>query len=194
MTLRLALATLLLAAAAGVAGAPPAPAYRLDPAGSSLTFTFTQAGARSSGRFAKLDVRLTLPAEGGPAGRLEVDVDVASLDTRDRERDELLRGADLFDVQRHPAATFRAATLTRTGTDTYEASGTLTIRGVSHEARIPFTFRERAAPGGRTGEMRGELTLRRLDFGVGQGEWRSTEWVGDEVHIAFDLRLVPAER
>jgi hypothetical protein len=35
--------------------------------------------------------------------------------------------------------------------------------------------------------------LRRLEFGVGQGEWATTEWIGDEVEVRFDLSLVPAD-
>jgi hypothetical protein len=39
--------------------------------------------------------------------------------------------------------------------------------------------------------MKGSASLRRLAFGLGQGEWASTEWVGDEVDIRFELRLQP---
>jgi polyisoprenoid-binding protein YceI len=39
--------------------------------------------------------------------------------------------------------------------------------------------------------MKGGATLRRLEFGVGQGEWAATTWVGDPVDVAFDLKLLP---
>ncbi len=40
--------------------------------------------------------------------------------------------------------------------------------------------------------MKGTAELRRLDFGLGQGDWVSTEWVGDEVEVRFELTLRPA--
>jgi len=40
--------------------------------------------------------------------------------------------------------------------------------------------------------MAGKTVIRRLDFGVGQGDWKSTEWVGNEVTVTFNLRLIPA--
>ena len=45
---------------------------------------------------------------------------------------------------------------------------------------------------GERGNLTGSASINRLDFGVGQGEWASTEWVGDEVNISFDLRILRA--
>ena len=39
--------------------------------------------------------------------------------------------------------------------------------------------------------MKGSASLKRLDFGLGQGEWASTEWVGDTVDVRFELKLSP---
>ena len=66
------------------------------------------------------------------------------------------------------------------------------MRGVTHEARVPFTFRTASEAGVTVGYMVGKTTLKRLDYGVGQGDWKATDQVGDEVGVSFALRLVPA--
>ncbi len=162
--------------------------YSLDPAASSLEFTFLQAGARSKGRFRKFDVKLDFAADAPETSRLEVIVDVASLDTSDAERDGVLRGPDLFDVARFPQARFVADRLVRVAENRYEAVGVLTIRDVERQLRVPFELRTAASEA----RMTGEVTIQRLAFGVGQREWRSTEWVGDDVTVSFALRLLPA--
>jgi polyisoprenoid-binding protein YceI len=163
---------------------PAATTYSLDPAKSKLEFTFNQAGAQSKGHFSKYTVTLTPPA-GSAAGKLDVTVDVDSLDTDDDERDGILRGEDLFDVKKFPTARYTAEKLTKTAAG-FEANGKLTIRNVTRDLKVPLTFKP--ASGG--GHLSGKTSIKRLDFGVGQGEWKSTEWVDDQVNIILDLHLV----
>jgi polyisoprenoid-binding protein YceI len=164
--------------------------YRLDPAKSTLSFGFTQAGARNKGRFDKFDVNFVVDAAQSQATRLDVAVQIGSLDTADKDRDTTLRSADLFNAAKFPQAHFSATAFTHTDATHYEAVGKLTIRDVTRDLRVPFTFAPEA--GSSAGNMTGQVVIKRLEFGVGQGEWKSTEWVGDEVAIAFTLRLVAA--
>jgi polyisoprenoid-binding protein YceI len=186
------LALALLAAGSTLAplalGAPAT--YRLDPAKSSLSFNFIQAGARNQGRFDRFDVNFVFDAAQAQASRLDVAVQIASLNTADKDRDSTLRGKDLFDAQRFPQAHFTATSFTRTDATHFEATGKLTIRDVTRDIRVPFVFAPAEAPG--SANMSGRVPLKRLDFGVGQGEWKSTEWVSDEVAVSFTLRLVAA--
>ena len=173
-----------LSLAAPLAQAAPA-SYRLEPAQSTLSFSFTQAGAQNQGRFVKFDVSLALDAAQPAQGRLEVNVDVGSLDTGDKDRDDTLRGAELFNVAKFPRAHFTSTAITRIDASHYEAAGKLTIRDLTRELKIPFTF----APGPTGNSMNGQVVIKRLDFGVGQGDWKSTEWVGDDVAVSFALHL-----
>jgi polyisoprenoid-binding protein YceI len=184
-----ALAVLTVMIASTVAAAD-APAYVLDPAKSTLEFSFSQAGAQNKGRFAHFTVSFAF-APDSASGRLEVNIEANSLDTGDKERDDTLRGADLFAVAKYPQAQFLATQFTRTASG-YEAIGKLTIRGVSHDARVPFTFRSTSEAGASVGYMAGKTSLKRLDYGVGQGDWKATDQVGNEVGVSFNLRLVPA--
>jgi len=179
---------------ANAVAATPAPVvnYTLDPARSSLKFLFNQAGADSQGRFRKFNVALRFGETSLHSSTLEVTVDVASLDTGDAERDNTLRGAELFDVQKFPQARFKAGKITGVSFGRYEAIGKLTIRNVTRDVRVPFSFRTVNEKGVAAGYMTGRTTINRLDYGVGQGEWKATDQVANEVTVTFALRFTPA--
>jgi polyisoprenoid-binding protein YceI len=182
--------------AAAPAAAPAAPAaaashYTLDPAKSSLEFAFLQAGAKNTGRFPRFAVTLDCPGADPAGGRLEVTVEVAALDTGDKDRDDTLKSDDLFAVKKFPQAHFLATRIVKTAGG-YEAEGPLTIRGVTRDTKVPFTFREATEGGAAVGYMTGKTLVRRLDFGVGQGDWKATDQAGDEVTVSFALRLTRA--
>lgn len=173
--------------AAAAVGAASGPLYNLLPAQSSLTYTFIQAGGRNQGRFKSFSVSFD-PA----AGRLEVVIDMRSFDTGDSQRDGLLGGRDFFDVAQYPQARFTATRIERTAAG-YEAAGTLTLRGVKRNVTVPFTWRTATAQGRAVGYLTGQMQLRRLDFGVGQEQWRYTEWVGNEVTVGYSLLLTASQ-
>jgi polyisoprenoid-binding protein YceI len=176
----------LAAAPAGthLAGAPH---YRQGP-GSTLTFTFDQAGAASQGSFKQFTTDLAFDEQNLAGSSLDVKVQISSLDTQDKDRDQTLAGADLFDVQKFPDATFVASSLARNANGKVEAAGKLTLRGVTRDLRIPLVIKPTA-----TGlELTGETSINRLDYGIGQGEWKSTEWVGDTVKLNYKVALIKA--
>ena len=181
-------AALLLPRGGGAADAPGASHYALDPAKSSLEFTFTQAGAANKGRFTRFQVAFDFSADNLAASRLDVTIEMSSTDSGDQERDDTLKGADLFAVAKFPQAHFAASQINRTASG-YEALGKLTIRGVTRDARVPFSFRTATENGAAVGYMSGKTSVRRLDYGVGQGDWKATDQVGNDVAVSFALRL-----
>lgn len=187
------IALALLAGGAGAAGSPAAagaPKYVQAASGSSLAFTFTQLGAATTGHFKTFATELQYDEANPAQGALLVRVTVDSLDTQDAERDDTLKTADLFDAQAHPAATYVAKSLARTASGGLEAVGKLTIRGVSKDLRLPLTLK----PTTNGLELSGQTSIKRLDFGVGQGDWKSTESVGDEVKLQYKVMLVKASK
>ena len=185
------LAMLLLGAAlpAWSADAPTVSHYGLDPAKSALEFTFVQEGAQNKGQFKHFTVALDFAADNLAAGRLEVTIDMNSLDTGDQERDDTLRGADLFAVKKFAQARFSATQIVKTAAG-YEAVGKLTIRDVTRDLRVPFSLRTAAEGGSNVGYMSGKTSIKRLDYGVGQGDWKATDQVPNDVTVSFALRLV----
>jgi polyisoprenoid-binding protein YceI len=165
--------------------------YSVDPAKSSLEFSFVQAGAQNKGKYTKFPVALDISPDGLAATRLDVTVEMASYDSGDKDRDDTLRGPDLFSVAKFPQARFTSTQITRTANG-FDAVGKLTIRGVTRDQHVPFTFRSANEQGRAVGYLTGKTTIHRLDFGVGQGDWKSTEWVGNDVTVSYNVRLVPA--
>lgn len=187
----MALALIPRVAACGIAlfaaGSACAGAWHGDGGTGKLEFTAVQAGARFAGSFAEFAVDLDFDPAAPANGRLHVSIATASADTQDDDRDGILRSRDFFWSARHPEAVYRAAGFERDDQG-WRALGELTLRGVTRPVEVHFTI----GAGEALLAMKGRAALRRLEFGVGQGDWASTEWIGDEVGIAFDLGLRPA--
>ena len=119
-------------------------------------------------------------------------VDVARMSVADAMGwTDTLRSEDLFAVKKFPQAHFSATQFTKTAAG-YEAVGKLTLRGTTHDLRVPFTFRTATEGGAPVAYMSGKASLKRLDYGVGQGDWKATDQVGNEVGVSFALRLTAA--
>lgn len=168
------------------AGGASAGAWQGDGTGGKLGFSAMQAGARFTGSFTEFTVALDFDPASPAKGRLHVTIATASTDTQDDDRDGILRSEDFFWSGRHPEAVYHAEGFERDGQG-WRALGELTLRGVTRPVAVHFT----TAAGKDLLVMKGRATLRRLAFGVGQGDWASTEWIGDEVAIAFELNLSP---
>ncbi len=172
------------AAATPATGAPPR--YTQNAAKSSLKFTFEQAGAAASGNFKKFTTVLIYDEKNLAASSLNVRVEIASVDTQEPERDAMLKDADLFNAAKYPAATFVASSLAKRADGGLEAVGKLTIRDTTHDLRLPLTLK----PTADGLELSGKTAIKRLDYGVGQGEMKATDSVGDEVKIEYVVSLV----
>lgn len=159
----------------------------LQPKQSELGFTAKQAGAAFQGKFEKYTADIRFDPNGLATSRFEVKVELASVDTGDAERDDILKGEDLFAVQKWPTATYVAEGFQHQGGAKFAARGKLTLRGVTRDVPIQFTFESNS-----TGAwLKGNATIKRLDFGVGQGEWKDTgaEGIANEVQVRYALRL-----
>ena len=178
------LAAAFLSAASGTAGA--APGYSADPQQSRLEFVGMQAGAEFKGAFRKFTAAIEFAPGDLATSRFDVQIDLNSVDTMDRDRDTAIRGRDIFDVAHFPAGHYVTRSFTRTATG-YAAVGALTLRGVTKDVPIDFMFTE--SPAGA--KLEGIAKLKRLDFGAGQGDWKSTDQIADTVKINFSLVLKP---
>jgi polyisoprenoid-binding protein YceI len=176
----------LAASALAISAAAAGASYSADPAQSRLEFVGTQAGAPLRAGFHSFTAAIDFSPDALGAAHFDVTIDTGSVDSQDADRDTTIKGADVFDVAHWPAAHYVTNAITKTASG-FHATGTLTLRGTTKE--VPIDFKFTTTPGGAT--LQGSAKVKRLDFGVGQGEWKSTEWIGDEVSIAFSLQLVP---
>ncbi len=170
--------------AAPVQAAPVA--YTADPQTSKLEFVGVQAGAEFKGVFHKFTAAVDFAPDGLAASRLDVQIDMNSVDSMDKDRDTTIHGSDVFDVAHFPTAHYVTKSITKTASG-YSAVGSLTLHGVTKDVPIDFQF----AALGPGAKLDGTAKLKRLDFGVGQGDWKSTEWVADPVKVSFSLVLKP---
>jgi len=174
-----------VAATPDVEAAAPA-SYVSDPAASHLDFVGVQAGAEFKGTFHKFTSAVDFAPDALPSAHIDVQIDLSSLDTKDNDRDKTMRGPDIFDIAHFPTAHYETHAITKTAAG-YAATGALTLHGVTKEVPILFQFTQ-AAP---MAKLDGTASLKRLDFGVGQGDWKSTEWIADTVKVSFSLSLKP---
>ncbi len=161
--------------------------WTMQPKQSTLTFVGTQAGAQFQGSFDKFTADIRFDPQDLAASRFDIRIDTASVNTKDGERDDIIRGPDLFGAKQWPTARYVAEKFTDKGAGKYSATGQLTLRDATRPVPIEFTFETK--DGGAW--LKGQATLRRLDFGVGQGEWKDTGTVANEVQIRFALLLQP---
>jgi polyisoprenoid-binding protein YceI len=175
-------AALLLSAAAAAAAA----SYTSDPQQSRLEFIGVQAGAEFKGIFHKFTVNVDFAPEALASSRIDVQIDMNSVDSLDKDRDTTIRGKDVFDVAHYPTAHYVTKSITKTAAG-FSAVGALTLHGVTRDVPIEFQFANQAAGA----KLSGSAKLNRLDFGVGQGDWQSTTVIGDAVKINFSLVLKP---
>jgi len=175
------LGTLLFAAAAHAA----APSFTADSA-SKLEFVGVQAGADFKGVFHKFTTSVDFAPDALADSHIDVQIDMNSVDSQDKDRDKTIHGSDVFDVTHFPTAHYVTKNITKTVSG-YSAVGSLTMHGVTKDVTIEFQF----AAAGSGAKLDGTAKLKRLDFGVGQGDWKSTEWIADLVRVNFSLLLKP---
>ena len=187
MIRRVALSVVIgFAAVAALPAAAAASSYVADPAASHLDFTGVQAGAEFKGTFRKFTAAVDFAPDALASAHFDVQIDLNSIDSKDNDRDKTIRGPDIFDVAHFPTAHYVTRSFTKTATG-YTAMGALTLHGVTKD--VPINFQFVAAPA--TAKLEGTASLKRLDFGVGQGDWKSTEWIADAVKVSFSLSLKP---
>src|ERR1044071_3662186 len=114
------------------------PEWQLVPAKSSLVFIFSQAGTDEKGQFGSFPSQLKFGADALEQSGFDVKVDMKSLDTGDKDRDEILLSKDMFDVKKWPQAHFKTLKIEKRGDNDYLADAELTIRDQTRPLPFPF--------------------------------------------------------
>lgn len=110
-------------------------------------------------------------------------INLASAGTGDGQRDEMLHGGDFFDTATHATAVFTSRRIERIGGDRYEAKGNLSLKGVTRPVTLRFTL----MIDGTKAKVAGTARIDRTAYGVGLGEWESTDAIAAAVAIDFDF-------
>jgi len=116
---------------------------------------------------------------------VEIEIDVASIDTDNKKRDDHLRTPDFFDVAKYPTATVRVHSATAASDGkSYSASFDISMHGVEKTVEGEFTL-----SGTAPAKVSGQLTIDRMDFGIGEPETRNPLSISQQIPITFEATL-----
>lgn len=177
------LASLLLALSL-----PAAATDYVQAAGSTLAFAGKYQGEVFSGRFPGFSTRLRFDPAQLAGAKLDVVIPLATATTGNSDYDDNLRGGDFLDAAKFPQARYTATRFRALGGNQYAADGTLSLHGVSKPVTLTFTW----TPGAQS-VLSGKATVKRLDFGVGAGDWADTGLIPDAIAVSTKVVLQPAK-
>jgi polyisoprenoid-binding protein YceI len=152
--------------------------------GSKLTFSSSFQSESFSGEFSRFTPQIRFDPKQLTKCRFDVSIDLLSVDSQNKERDDTLKTADFFDTKKTPSARFVATKFTSLGGNRYQANGTLSLRGISKPVALKFTWVEN-----KGAVLTGDATVNRLDFNIGTGDWSDTELLPNAVKIQTRLIL-----
>ena len=164
--------------------------WQIDPAHSASQFAIRHMGLSTvRGAFTKTSGTVQYDPADVAKTAIEVTIDAASLNTRVDMRDNDLRSAKFFDVEKYPTITFKSKRAEAAGKGKMKITGDLTIHGVTKEVVLDVD-----GPAGPTKDPRGNshmgalatTTISRKDFGVSA----LPAMIGDDVQITLDVELV----
>ncbi len=169
--------------------------WNLDPAHSSVEFAIKHMVVSTvRGRFSKFDANINLDEARPERSSVEAWIDLASIDTREPNRDNHLRSPDFFDVAQYPTMHFKSRDVQPKGNGQYKVVGDLTVHGVTREIVLDASYAGAGKDpwGGYRAAGSLEGTVSRKDFGL---TWNVAleaggVLVGDTVKLYIDAELV----
>ncbi|MCM2343169.1 MAG: YceI family protein [Alphaproteobacteria bacterium] len=194
---RILLVLVFVAFSAPLQAADPAPVsvpgWVIDPASSQLAFVAIQQGAEIKGTFSRFSGDIHFDPARPQESHATIRVDMASVDSQSAERDQSLQGPDWFGSESFPESIYRVAKFEKINENQYIAKGELVIRDLKQALDLPLTIHFSTDESGRqVAKAEGEVSVNRLDYGVGQGAWQDTQAVGNPVKIRILVIAHPA--
>jgi polyisoprenoid-binding protein YceI len=156
---------------------------KADPAKSSVSATFKQMNVPVESKFTKFTAVIDYDAAKPDAAKASVELDTASLDMGDPEYNKEVAKKDWFNSAQFPKATFVSSSIKAAGPGKLNVTGKITIKGKSADVAFPMTVK---ADGAKQ-VFDGAVPIKRLAFGIGEGEWKATDIVADDVTIKFHV-------
>lgn len=157
-------------------------------AGSTLVFASQYDGEVFTGKLPGFSTRLSFDPARLDEATLEVTIPLTGTTTGNDDRDSTLRGGDFFNIAKFAQARYSASKFRSLGGNQYAADGTLNLHGISKPVTLTFTWTAGTAP-----VLSGKATVRRLEFGVGSGDWADTGTIPNEVAVSTRVLLKPVK-
>jgi polyisoprenoid-binding protein YceI len=181
----LALGTVAVLFAFTTAASAAVETYVIDPVHSSVAFSIRHFVSKVPGSFTKFEGTIFVDRDNLENSRVEAKIDPASVNTAEAKRDTHLRSPDFFDTAKFPTITFKSKTWKKTGDDTFDVTGDVTIHGVTKSVVLkvkPLGFGP-GMPGTMLSGWEATTTLRRGDFGINGYEGM----LGQDVAVTINI-------
>ncbi|NOT87190.1 MAG: polyisoprenoid-binding protein [Lysobacter sp.] len=165
------------------------PAFAADYAqatGSTLGFSGKYQGEGFTGQFPGFATTFSFDPTKPTVGKLDVTIPLATATTRNADYDSELRGLSFFNSKKFPQAHYTATKFRALGGNKYAADGTLSLRGVSKPVTLTFTWTAGAKP-----ILAGTAVVKRLDFGVGSGDWADVGVIPNDIRVTTRVVFQP---
>lgn len=150
---------------------------------SSVTFFYKQMGVPLDGKFNRFSAQIAFDPAKIAGAQARIEINVGSIDAGNIDANDEVIGKLWFNAKTFPTASFVSTGLKSLGGNRYEATGKLSIKGRTLDVKAPVTFQS----AGTRGSFDGGFTIKRLDYGIGEGEWTDVGTVANEIQIKFHL-------
>ncbi|MCA9952263.1 MAG: YceI family protein [Anaerolineales bacterium] len=169
--------------------------WQIDPAHSSIQFTVRHMMiSKVRGNFEKFSGTIDFTEENPANSTVSVEIDAASINTREEQRDGHLKSPDFLNVAEFPTLTFKSTRVEPSSSDEGKLIGDLTIRDITKEVVLDVEYVGKAkSPWGTTSAgFSGSTTINRTDWGLTWNQTLETGGilVGDKIKIDIELELI----
>jgi polyisoprenoid-binding protein YceI len=173
-------------------------AFTVDTSHSDVAFTVRHmVFAKVKGHFTKWTAELAYDSNDPTQSSLAVDIDVASVDTRESQRDGHLRSADFFDAEKYPKITYKSRRIDRAGENKFRVIGDLTLHGVTRETvlEVEQLGAGKDPWGNERLGFEAHANINRTDFGLKWNQALETGGllVGENVEIEINVEAMAAK-
>ena len=154
---------------------------KTDVSKSTVSAVFKQFNVPVETKFNKFSAQIDFDSVKPDASKATVEIDIPSFDLGDPEYNSEVQKKEWFNSAQFPKATFVSSKIKSGAAGKLDVSGKLTIKGRSMDISFPMTVKKEGAHQ----IFEGSLPIKRLAFNIGEGEWRDTSLVADDVVIKF---------
>jgi polyisoprenoid-binding protein YceI len=159
--------------------------FKVGPDKSQIRFVSKQLNVPVEGRFKAFSGAVTFDAAKPELTKASFEVDIGSIDMNSTEGETEAKRKPWFHTDMFPKARFTAEQVKSVGPNKFEARGKLSIKGVTQSVTAPFTL----VSMGADRFVEGSFVLKRLAFNIGEGVWKDTDTVADDVTVRFRFAL-----
>ncbi len=163
--------------------------YKIDPVHSSVGYSLRHVLTKFTSSFTKVTGDISVDRENLEKSSVTASIDIAAMTTDNEGRDKHVKGPDFFDAAKFPNATFKSKSWKKTGADTFDITGDLTIKDITKEVVLKATLMG-FAPGMRPGTFltgwEATAAIKKSEFGLA-GPAMLAKVLGDDVALTINI-------